>query len=191
MDVVGGVDGAHHELGVPGDLDDRTSVGHPAVHRDHRGFRRVGQSPVLCRVDLLPSDRGRAVEELAGQVPDLDDVDVDQRDPSDSEPDQRLQHPGTKTADAEQQDVRASSRPMEVGAGAVEIGEEIVEAKVAAVTRQAGRVKGVVAAGLLQQPQIVELADGRGDLLGGERVAVPAEFVNERSQRRGCPAGAP
>ena len=83
---------------------------------------------------------------------------------------------------------------MEVGAGAVEIGEEIVEPKVAAVTRQAGWIEGVVATGLLQPAQIVELADRRRDFLVGEPVALPGEFIGEcrhvegaRPQRPGPP----
>ena len=86
--ILGGVDRAHHEIGVAGGLDDALGVADPVVQRHHVRLRGVGLRPVACRVDLLATKRGRAVEELAGQIADFDDVDIDQRHPSDAQPEQ-------------------------------------------------------------------------------------------------------
>jgi hypothetical protein len=121
VDVVRGVDGAHDEVGVPGDLDDRARIAHPVVEGDDLGLRRIGLRPVPCRINLFPADRRGTVEELPGQVAGLDDVQVGQGHPPDTEPEQRLQHPGAEPTHAEQEDVRARRSPMDVGAAAFEI----------------------------------------------------------------------
>ena len=80
----------------------------------------------------------------------------------------------------------APSGPVKVGAASAEIGEQIVEAEIAAMPFPAGGIECLIGVGLLQQSKLVELVDRLGNLLWRVRVALPGELVGEANHVEGA-----
>jgi hypothetical protein len=85
------VDRADHDVGAGRKLGDAGRVAHPLTLGRHGGFGGVRRHPPGRRDHLGPADVTRAVDELPGEILDLDHIGVDQGDSSDAQAHQGLQ----------------------------------------------------------------------------------------------------
>src|SRR5439155_20591479 len=153
------VDPADHQVGA---VDERGDVGHPAdpaVDRVDPDGAVPGPGPCRGARHLGLSHVGLDVQELAGQVLQLDPVGVEQGDPADPAAGQAQQHAGAEPADPEQDDVRVAQAFLEGVPAAVEGGEGAEEAEPAGVPDQflLGQVGCRV--GVVEQTGLGQLGD--------------------------------